>query len=146
MKSLQRGELDLKGYDDVSGVARRLMKTNPRLSPDKAAWLASHWSRPDAAGQWRILGDAAHKVTSANLYQVEETLAIYRSITAPLLAVEAADDSLAQWWKAKYTLSQYHERLQQVKDARIAVIDNAGHMVHHDQPAHLALLIEDFLN
>ena len=83
LKSLQRGEMDLKGYDDVSGVARRLMKTNPRLSPDKAAWLASHWSRPDAAGVWRILGDAAHKVTSANLYQVEETLAIYRRITAP---------------------------------------------------------------
>ncbi len=145
LKSLQRGEMDLKGYDDVSGVARRLMKTNPRLSPDKAAWLASHWSRPDAAGVWRILGDAAHKVTSANLYQVEETLAIYRCITAPLLAVEADDDSLAQWWKAKYTLAQYHERLQQVKDARIAVIDNAGHMVHHDQPSNLALLIEDFL-
>ncbi len=146
LKSLQRGELDLKGYDEAGGVARRLMKTNPRLSPDKAAWLASHWSRPDADGKWRILGDAAHKVTSANLYQVEETLAIYRSISAPLLAVEASDDSLALWWKARYSLAQYHERLTQVKNARIAVIENAGHMVHHDQPEHLASLIEDFLN
>jgi pimeloyl-ACP methyl ester carboxylesterase len=30
----------------LAGVARRLMKTNPRLSQDKADWLARHWARP----------------------------------------------------------------------------------------------------
>ena len=30
LKTLHRGELALKAYDDASGVARRLMKTNPR--------------------------------------------------------------------------------------------------------------------
>ncbi|SDM88757.1 alpha/beta fold hydrolase [Polaromonas sp. JS666] len=145
LKSLQRGELALKAYDSVDGVARRLMKTNPRLSADKAGWLAGHWARPDAAGKWQILGEAAHKITSAQLYRVDEALAIYRCISAPTLAVEASDDSLATWWQGKYSLDQYHERLKQVAQARVAVIQDAGHMLHHDQPEQLATLIEGFL-
>ena len=145
LKTLHRGELDLKTYPDAGGVARRLMKTNPRLSRDKADWLAQHWARPDSAGQWRILGDAGHKVPSASLYRVEEALALYRAIRAPVLAVEADGDSLHAWWKGKYTLADYHQRLQQVPDARVAVIADAGHMLHHDQPEVLAGLIEGFL-
>ena len=145
LKSLQRGDMDLKAYSDVSGVARRLMRTNPRLSADKANWLASHWAQADASGQWHILGDAAHKIVSANLYRVEETLALYQCITAPLLAVEASDDSLGKWWKDLYSLDEYHERLKLVPNAQVAVIADAGHMLHHDQPAQLARLIEGFL-
>ena len=145
LKSLQRGELDLKPYDDVSGVARRLMKTNPRLTPDKADWLASHWSSPDSSGKWKILGDPAHKVSSANLYRMEEALAIYRCITAPVLAVEASDNSMSKWWQGQYTLPEYHERLKEVPSVQIAVVRDAGHMLHHDQPEALATLIEGFL-
>ncbi|SFC78181.1 Pimeloyl-ACP methyl ester carboxylesterase [Polaromonas sp. OV174] len=145
LKSLQRGELDLKAYDDVAGVARRLMKTNPRLTPDKANWLAGHWASPDAAGKWRILGDAAHKITSAQLYRADEMLEIYQRISAPTLAVEASDDSLSLWWKGQYTLAEYHERLKLVPQAQVAVIQDAGHMLHHDQPEQLAALIEGFL-
>ena len=145
VKSVQRGELALKSYDDVGGVAQRLMKTNPRLTQDKALWLASHWARPDASGQWRILGNPAHKVPSAQLYRVDEAQEIYQRISAPVLAVEASSDSMAQWWKGKYSLDEYHERLKHVPDARVAVVDDAGHMLHHDQPEVLARLIEDFL-
>lgn len=146
LKSLQRGEMDLKTYDDVSGVARRLMKTNPRLSPDKADWLASHWAQPNAAGQWQIMGEPGHKITSANLYRADETLEIYKRITAPVLAVEALDDSLGKWYGGSYTLADYHERLKLVANAKVAVIADAGHMLHHDQPAALAQMIETFLD
>ena len=146
LKSLHRGDLDLKVYDDAAGVARRLMKTNPRLSLDKATWLASHWARPDAAGQWQILGEAGHKITSANIYRAEETVEIYKRISAPVLAVEASDDSLQKWNLGKYTLADYHERLTHVPKATVAVIEDAGHMLHHDQPARLAQLIEGFLD
>ena len=145
LKSLHRGDLGLKAYDDPVGVAQRLMKTNPRLTLDKASWLASHWARPDAAGQWRIMGEAGHKITSANIYRAEETLEIYKRINAPVLAVEASSDSMHQWYAGKYTLADYHERLKAVADARVAVIEDAGHMLHHDQPDQLAKLIEGFL-
>ena len=145
IKALHRGEMDLKPYESAEGVARRLMKTNPRLPQDKADWLAQHWAAPDAQGRWQILGDVAHKVISAHLYQVEEALAIYRRISAPVLSVTASDDSLSQWWKDQFTLAQYHERLQVVPDLQNAVIQDAAHMLHHDQPEELARLIENFL-
>ncbi|MFI5446851.1 alpha/beta fold hydrolase [Polaromonas sp. UC242_47] len=145
LKTLHKGELALKPYTDAEGVARRLMRTNSRLSQDKADWLAQHWARPDAQGQWHIQGDPAHKVTNANIYRIDEVLAIYQRISAPTLAVEASDDSLGKWWQGKYTLAQYHERLQSVPQVSTAVIQDAGHMLHHDQPAQLARLLEGFL-
>ena len=145
LKTLHKGELNLKAYGDVSGVAKRLMKTNPRLSDDKANWLAAHWAQRSTAGEWLILGAPGHKVVSANIYRVEETLEVYKHITAPVLAVEASDDSLEKWNQGRYTLADYHERLKLIADARVARLEDAGHMLHHDQPEALATLIEGFL-
>lgn len=145
IKALRRGDMDLKTYDSADAVARRLMKTNPRLGADKAAWLAQHWAAPDAQGRWAVLGDAAHKVVNPQLFRVDEALAIYARITAPVLSVTASDDSLGQWWKGRFTLAEYRERLQQVPQLTEACLDDAGHMLHHDQPERLAALIEDFL-
>ncbi len=145
LKALHGGSKELKSYANVDGVAQRLMKTNPRLAEDKAQWLASHWAKPDASGQWKILGHAAHKLSNANIYRVDEMMEIYQRITAPLLAVEADSDSLSKWWQGSYTLAEYHERLKNVANARVAVITDAGHMLHHDQPEQLALMIEKFL-
>ncbi|GAB3358159.1 MULTISPECIES: alpha/beta fold hydrolase [Giesbergeria] len=145
LQRCEQGTLGLKTYDSASAVARRLIKTNPRLPQDKADWLAQHWAQPDSQGQWHILADAAHKIVNAQLYRVEETLALWRAITAPTLAVEASDDSLSQWWQGRYTLAQYHERLQAVHDCQIAIVQDAGHMLHHDQPHAVAALIESFL-
>ena len=75
LKSLERGDIALKTYASREAVASRLIKTNPRLTADKAHWLAGHWVQPDASGQWCILGEAAHKVASAQLYRLDETLA-----------------------------------------------------------------------
>jgi pimeloyl-ACP methyl ester carboxylesterase len=144
LKRFHRGELDLKRYESVSGVASRLMKTNMRLTQDKADWLARHWAKPDADGMWRILGDPAHKIVNAQLYRVDEVMEIYRSITAPTLDVQSSDDNLSHWWKGKYTLAEYHERVRAVTNLHDAVVEDAGHMLHHDQPEKLATLLEEF--
>jgi pimeloyl-ACP methyl ester carboxylesterase len=145
LKAYHRGDLNLKSYDSVESVAGRLMKTNKRLTQDKAQWLAQYWAKPDADGRWRILGDAAHKIINASLFRVDEVLEIYRAIRAPVLAVDASDDSLGRWWQGRFTLAEYHERLKAVPDLRLGRIEDAGHMLHHDQPQQLAHLIEEFL-
>ena len=145
LQAYHRGEMALKSYDSVEGVARRLMKTNRRLGQDKADWLARHWARQEADGRWHVLGHAAHKIINANLYRVDEVLEIYQAIRARVLAVEASDNSLAQWWQGRYTLAEYHERLKAVSDLRLGHVEDAGHMLHHDQPEKVATLIEAFL-
>ena len=91
------------------------------------------------------MGDAAHKVVNPYLYRVDEVLEIYKRIKAPTLMVEASDDSLTQWWKGKFTLEEFHERLKSVANLKMATLQDAGHMLHHDQAEALAQLLEDFL-
>ena len=148
LHSLHQHEMRLKTYPDLRGVAQRLVKTNPRLPQDKAERLAQPWSAPTIQDHgtrpWQILGDPAHKLRNPQLFRVDEALAVYQRITAPTLSVEASDDSLVRWGQG-YTLDEYHERLQSVPHARVAVVQDAGHMLHHDQPEALARLIEGFL-
>ena len=149
IKALQRGESALKTYPDLAAVAARLMKTNRRLAVDKADWLARQWSeervQADGGTRREILGDAAHRIVSAQLFRVEEMRALYARIAAPTLMVEAGDDSLSQWWQGRFTLAEFHQRLAAVANLRREVIPDAGHMLHHDQPRALAALLESFL-
>lgn len=145
LREQRAGGMGLAPYDSVEAVADRLQKTNRRLPRDKALWLAHHWAAPDAQGRWHILGDAAHKITNPYLYRVDEALACLAAITAPTLSVEASDDSLGQWHKDRYTLDQYHQRIRHIPQCEIARVQDAGHMLHHDQPEAVARLIEDFL-
>ncbi len=135
----------MKDYDSAQAVADRLMKNNPRLAGDKAAWLAPHWAQPDAQGRWHILGDAAHKRPNPVLYRVPEVLAAWRQIAAPVLSVVGQQTDLAQWWGDRYSLAEFEQRLAVVPQVRSHTISDCGHMLHHDQPEALAALIEDFL-
>ena len=150
LKTHSKGGIVLKTYDSADGVAQRLMKTNPRLARDqaghdRAAWLSHHWAVENNAGRWEILGDAAHKISGANVSHVEEVLALYAAITAPTLFVEASDNSMQGWYAAKFTLAEFHERLKHVPNVKAVRMEDCGHMLHHDQPAQLARLIEDFI-
>ena len=145
LREQRAGGMGLAPYDSVEAVANRLQKTNRRLPRDKALWLAHHWSAPDAQGRWHILGDAAHKLSNPYLYRVDEALACLAAISAPTLSVEASDDSLGLWHQGRYTLEQYHERIRHIPQCEIARVQDAGHMLHHDQPEVVARLIEDFL-
>ncbi|MET3120670.1 pimeloyl-ACP methyl ester carboxylesterase [Oxalobacteraceae bacterium GrIS 2.11] len=136
----------MKAYASVDDVARRLQKTNPRLSNERAAYLAQHWSAANADGQWEILGDPAHKISSPVLYRVEEVMACWESITAPVLWVEAADTEIWSWIGGKEKgRIEADRRLTFFKQVQQEMIQDAGHMLHHDQPAQLAEMIEQFV-
>ena len=145
LKTLQQGALALKTYDDLGGVARRLMKTNPRLAADKAHWLARYWAQENSQGQWCILGHPAHKIPAAQGYRLDEVLAIHARITLPVLMVEAAQDSMPALWQGRFTQAEHRARLQAVPQLEIARVEDAGHMLHHDQPEIVAALIERFV-
>lgn len=136
----------MRDYASRDEVADRLRKTNPRLRPEQAEFLAQHWAAPNADGRWQILGDPAHKITSATLYRSEEVTACWRRITAPVLWVEAEHTDVWRWMGPKdEARAEIDRRMQCIADVRAALVPDAGHMLHHDQPAAVAALIEDFL-
>lgn len=136
----------LPAYADLPAVAARLMKTNPRLPADRALWLASHWARPDEQGRWQVRGNPAHKRPNPVLYQADEAVAAWRRIQAPLLVVEGDGLQADTWWRGKYTQAEFHERVSVVPNLRRARLADCGHMLHHDQPAALARLLQPFLD
>jgi pimeloyl-ACP methyl ester carboxylesterase len=139
------GKLAMAGYSSAEGVAMRLQKNNRRLSADKALWLAQHWAQEQQDGSWAILGDAAHKVTNPYLFREDETLSTYANIAAPTWVVTASDDSLGAWWKGRYTLAQFRQRILAVPQLTQLEISDAGHMLHHDQPTALAEGVQQIL-
>ncbi len=133
-------------YASEADVAARLQKNNPRLSDERAAFLAPHWGREAADGSWEIRGDPAHKGSSPVLYRIEEVLACWAAVTAPVLWVEAAETEVWRYLGSKEEArAEIDRRMQSFAHLTTAVVPAAGHMLHHDQPAHLAGLIEDFL-
>jgi len=136
----------MRPYATLDEVAARLMKTNPRLAPERAAFLASHWSAQNGAGQWEILGDPAHKMAGPMLYRAAEVLACWRRITAPVLWVEAEQTDMWRWLGPKEAArAEVDRRMAEIPDVVAHMVPDAGHMLHHDQPALLAGLIEEFL-
>ena len=125
-------------YPSLDEVAQRLQKNNPLLTPDKAAWLAPHWSRQGDDGLWQILGDPAHKRVNPVLYRVEEILEAWKLITAPLLWAEGDRTDVTKWWGHRYPRSEFDARLAVVPQCTRVLLSPCGHMLHHDLPQTLA--------
>ena len=135
----------LKPYANREAVAQRLCKNNPRLAADKAWWLAGHWAAPAADGQWQLLADAAHRRINPVPNRANETIATWRAITAPLLWVQGSHTRVDSHWGGRYSLAEFQSRLAHVPQVQQVLLDGAGHMLHHDQPAALAAALERFL-
>lgn len=129
-------------FADLDGVVARLQATNPRLSDERAAYLAQHWSRENGDGRRELLGDPAHKIINPYVYRVDEALATWAAITAPVLWVTARESSIALEREA---MPDYPRRLAVIADMKRVWVEQAGHMMHHDQPLAVATLIEDFI-
>ena len=135
----------LKPYASLAEVAQRLRKNNPRLSADKALWLAGHWSEPAPDGLWHLLADPAHKRINPVMFRAAEAIATWSEITAPLLWVQGRGSRMDSYWAGRYTHAEFQSRLAHVPEVRQVQLDDAGHMLHHDQPEALARALEAFL-
>ena len=132
-----------KSYESFSELAQRLRNSNPRLSPEKAEFLARHWGR-EVEGEGVVLrSDPAHKIVNPVLYRYEEVRACWREVTAPVLWVEAAESETLE--RLKLGADDITERRAAFRNLRYEVLADCGHMLHHDQPAALARLLERFL-
>lgn len=138
-----RAAPDFRRYPDFESLAKRLHGQNPRLTPERAAFIARHWARDDGSGAVELRADPAHRLVNPVLYRIEETLACWRAIRAPVFWVEGAETDINSW--IKDGPEGWAERKAAIANLRQAAIPGAGHMLHHDQPAALARILEPFL-
>jgi pimeloyl-ACP methyl ester carboxylesterase len=132
-----------RGYGSFGEVAARLRKNNPRLGEEAAAFLARHWAKEEAPGVVSLVSDPRHKLVNPYLFRIEELIACWREVTAPVLWVFARDSKGTGYLQD--TPAQLAERKGAFRDYREAWLEDCGHMMHHDQPERLAGIIEDFL-
>jgi pimeloyl-ACP methyl ester carboxylesterase len=132
-------------YDSLGDVAARMRRSNPRLSEDKALWLAPHWAQRGDDGRWHLRADAAHKRLRPVLYRAQEAMACMRRTTAPVLFVEGALTDMFDNAGKRFTRTEFEARIAAVPRLERSVLEGAGHMLHHDQPQALAARLALFL-
>jgi len=132
-----------KPYRSFEEVAARLRRTNPRLPEEHAAFLAPHWAKQLPTGEVVLHSDPRHKTFNPYLFRIDEAIACWRRVTAPVLLVSGRQSEIPA--RMKDTPEQLAERKGAFRDRREVELDDCGHMMHHDQPQRLARIIEDFL-
>jgi len=138
-----RVESRLRPYDSYGALADRLQRNNTRLTRERAEFLARHWGKDAPGGGVVLRSDPAHKLVNANLYRLDEAMACWQRATAPVLWVDAEHSET----RTRMSLSEKElaERRAAFKNLRQMTVQDAGHMLHHDQPERVARLIEEFL-
>ena len=132
----------LRAYASREQLAARLLQFNARLLPERAAFLARHCSIELPDGQFVVACDPWHRVPSPQIYRIEEVMACWREMTAPVMLVTADEGYVMQRFQ-KHP-EELPRRMACFANGSIAGIDDCGHNVQHDQPERLAALIESF--
>jgi pimeloyl-ACP methyl ester carboxylesterase len=137
----------MRDYESVADVARRLQRNNPRLSRERAAFLAQHWAIEQADGRWAVAGDPAHRIVNPTLYRLDEVLACWARIECPVLWIRAENTDVLRFVAdpPQAAIEEVERRRAVLRDVEAMVVEDAGHMVHHDRPEFVAQAIRDFV-
>lgn len=134
----ERGRHHFRQYPSIEAGARQLRQTNPRLSPDWALDLAGTGMKKDASGQWVWKFDPLHRTSAPQPFYTAQALEFLRRIACPVLIVEGKDSHQS-------LRADKEERFAAISNRRHLIIEDAGHMVHQDNPDQLARAVADFV-
>jgi pimeloyl-ACP methyl ester carboxylesterase len=129
-------------FKSLDELAQLLLKRNPRLTQDRAEFIARSWSAETDTGTVRITADPAHKRVNPYRYRRDEAEACWRRIQAPTLLVLAGRSEMLPRLGEDGTEAGFRAAIPGV---HIEVLETAGHMLHHEQPEALARVVETFL-
>jgi pimeloyl-ACP methyl ester carboxylesterase len=126
-------------YATLEKAAERLRRKNPRLKPELALELARSGMKRTDGGKWVWKFDPLHRTIAPQPFYSGQAVEFFRRIQCPVLIVDGA--------KSRQTpRPDLEERLSALLDRSHAEIEDAGHMVHHDNPEGLAQAVAAFLN
>ena len=130
-------------YTSFDEFAVRMQSENPRLTAERARFLAEHWGREAPDGTVVRRADPALKRINPLPLSQAEVIDCWRGTQAAVLWVDGAQSGL--WARLASDPHEFEARASAYADLRIEHIDDAGHNVHHDQPERLAHAIESFM-
>jgi pimeloyl-ACP methyl ester carboxylesterase len=133
----------LRPSADAAAFATRLRRVNPRLTEERAAFLAAHLGQVAGEG-WNWTCDPWHRSVNPILYRLEEVMACWREVRAPTLWVGGDDSEIVQRLQARN--EEWQARLACFTDLAYRTVVDAGHMLHQDQAEVVAGHIRDFLS
>ncbi|HMX16385.1 MAG TPA: alpha/beta hydrolase [Rhodocyclaceae bacterium] len=128
-------------YADRDAFAARLRQENPRLTGERAVFLAEHMAQPGGEGLVPA-ADPCHRWVNPVLYRLEEAMACWRQATARVLWVRGDDSFVTRDFAGRE--EDYRRRLACFAGAREIVVPECGHNLHHDRPEVVARIIEEF--
>lgn len=141
LKQIRDDNSSFRHYARREDFAKRMRGDNPRLTAERAAFIAEHATLPVAEG-FAFAGDPRHRWINPVLYPLDEAKACWRRVTAPTLWVAGRDSVLMKPFAANP--DDYRARMGCFAKVREVLIDDCGHNLHHDQPEQLAARLGEF--
>lgn len=141
LKQIRDDNSSFRHYARREDFATRMCRDNPRLTAERAAFIAKHATLPVAEG-FAFAGDPRHRWINPVLYPLDEAKACWRRVTAPTLWVAGRDSVLMKPFAANP--DDYRARMGCFAKVREVLIDDCGHNLHHDQPEQLAARLGEF--
>lgn len=133
-----RDGVQFASYDNYAHLSQQLARRNPRTPLDRLDFIARSWGRECADGRIELRADPRHKQVNPVLYQREQAEACWQEITAPVLMVVGDQSEMARRMSADLDGALLKTLYRTIT---VATVCNAGHMLHHEQPAAVAELI-----
>jgi pimeloyl-ACP methyl ester carboxylesterase len=134
----ERGREHFREYSGIEAGARQLQRTNNRLNDDLALELARAGMKQNERGKWVWKFDALHRTTAPQPFYSFQAIEFLRRIECPVLIIEGSQSDQTM-------RPDKQARLDALRDKRAVHIEDAGHMVHQDNPERLAAVLADFL-
>ncbi len=134
----QRGRNHFRKYTSVQAGAAQLRQTNPRLRESFANQLAQAAMKQTSDGKWVWKFDPLHRTAAPQPFYTAQAVEFLRRIACPVLIVDGQ-----QSHQTRRTDKQ--QRYDAIAERRHIVIDDAGHMVHQDNPTALVAALLPFL-
>ncbi|MBA1148673.1 alpha/beta hydrolase [Ectothiorhodospiraceae bacterium WFHF3C12] len=131
----------LRSFESYDALAAHLQRQNPRLTAERADYVARCWGESAVDGTVELRGDPRHKRPNPVLYRLEEAMACWRRVTAPTFWLLGAESDVLRRAGAE---SDFETRLACFAEIRTEVIEACGHSIHLDQPVRLAESIRVF--
>jgi pimeloyl-ACP methyl ester carboxylesterase len=124
-------------YATLEKAAERLRRKNPRLKPELALELARSGMKQTDGGKWVWKFDPLHRTAAPQPFYSRQAVEFFRRIECPILLVNGKESR-------QTPRPDIEERINAIAHRSLAEISDAGHMVHHDNPAGLAEVVTAF--